>query len=93
MKNLRSSIILAALFSLLGFAARVNAQDALAVITELKFNRGDIQLRASLPGRRANGDMHWCGASCVKSSQSCSTSCRRRAGALCRAEPAARAPG
>ncbi|MSP41581.1 MAG: hypothetical protein EXR70_24110 [Deltaproteobacteria bacterium] len=47
MKNLRSSIILAALFSLLGFAARVNAQDALAVITELKFNRGDIQLRAS----------------------------------------------
>ena len=47
MKTFRSSVILAALLFMLDFAARVYAQEALAVITELKFNRGDIQLRAS----------------------------------------------
>jgi hypothetical protein len=47
MKTFRTSVILAALWFMLDFAARVYAQDAVAVITELKFNRGDIQLRAS----------------------------------------------
>lgn len=47
MKTFRSSVIFGALLFMLDFTAPVYAQEAVAVITELKFNRGDIQLRAS----------------------------------------------
>ena len=47
MKNIRLLVFFAAWLFTLQFGAWVHAQEAVAVITELKFNRGDIQLRAS----------------------------------------------
>jgi hypothetical protein len=47
MKTFRASVIFGALLFMLDFTAPVYSQEAVAVITELKFNRGDIQLRAS----------------------------------------------
>lgn len=47
MKVLRGMILCGSFWIALGLAARALAQDAVAVITELKFNRGDIQLRVS----------------------------------------------
>jgi hypothetical protein len=47
MKNIRPIIFFAPLLFTLHLAPWARAQDAVAVITELKFNRGDIQLRAS----------------------------------------------
>ncbi len=47
MKTFRSAVFLEVLFFSLQWAAWAHAQEAVAVITELKFNRGDIQLRTS----------------------------------------------
>jgi hypothetical protein len=47
MKSGRVLVIFAALGCALGYASWARAQEAVAVITELKFNRGDIQLRST----------------------------------------------
>ena len=47
MKTFRSAVFFAGLLFSLQPAAWVHGQEAIAVITELKFNRGDIQLRAT----------------------------------------------
>jgi len=47
MKTFRSAVFFGVLIFSLQLTAWVHGQDAIAVITELKFNRGDIQLRTS----------------------------------------------
>ena len=47
MKLSRRIVFCGSFWLALGLAAWAQAQDAVAVITELKFNRGDIQLRAT----------------------------------------------
>jgi len=47
MKTFRAAVFFGVLLFSLQLTARVNGQEAIAVITELKFNRGDIQLRTS----------------------------------------------
>jgi hypothetical protein len=47
MQVIRGFVFLGSLWMTLGSAAWVFAQEAVAVITELKFNRGDIQVKSS----------------------------------------------
>ena len=47
MQVIRGLVFLGSLWMTLGSAAWVFAQEAVAVITELKFNRGDIQVKSS----------------------------------------------
>jgi hypothetical protein len=47
MKRVRWGFLFAALLLASAWATRAQGQEAVAVITELKFNRGDIQLRTS----------------------------------------------